>query len=42
MHAMVEAGACGFTDDGIPLTNAGFIRKAMEAAAKVGYADLIA
>lgn len=25
--AMVEAGTCGFTDDGIPLTNAGFIKK---------------
>ena len=33
--AMVEAGTCGFTDDGIPLTDAGFIKKAMEAAAKV-------
>ena len=33
--AMVEAGTCGFTDDGIPLTNAGFIKKAMEAAARV-------
>ena len=32
---MVEAGTCGFTDDGIPLTNAGFIKKAMEAAARV-------
>ena len=33
--AMVEAGTCGFTDDGIPLTNAGFIKKAMEEAARV-------
>lgn len=32
---MVRHGACGFTDDGIPLTDAGFIRKAMEMAAKV-------
>ena len=29
-QAMVDAGACGFTDDGIPLTDAGFIKKAME------------
>ena len=28
-QAMVDAGACGFTDDGIPLTDAGFIKKAM-------------
>ena len=32
-QAMIAHGACGFTDDGIPLTNAGFIRKAMEMAA---------
>lgn len=32
---MVDAGACGFTDDGIPLTDAGFIKKAMEEAAKM-------
>ena len=32
---MVRHGACGFTDDGIPLTDAGFIKKAMEMAAKV-------
>ena len=31
---MVAHGACGFSDDGIPLTNAAFIKKAMEAAAK--------
>ena len=34
-QAMVDAGACGFTDDGIPLTDAGFIKKAMEEAAKM-------
>lgn len=32
---MVRHGACGFTDDGIPLTDAAFIKKAMEMAAKV-------
>ena len=32
---MIRHGACGFTDDGIPLTDAGFIKKAMEMAAKV-------
>ena len=32
---MARHGACGFTDDGIPLTDAGFIRDAMEMAAKV-------
>ncbi len=32
---MAAHGACGFTDDGIPLTNAGFIKKAMEEAARV-------
>ena len=31
---MARHGACGFTDDGIPLTDAGFIKKAMERAAK--------
>lgn len=34
-QVMVDAGACGFTDDGIPLTDAGFIKKAMEEAAKM-------
>ncbi|MCI5502989.1 MAG: dihydroorotase [Anaerobutyricum sp.] len=34
-EAMVRHGACGFTDDGIPLTDAGFIKKAMEMAAKM-------
>ena len=32
MKALKEAGACGFTDDGIPLLNAEFCYKAMEAA----------
>lgn len=32
MHALKDAGACGFTDDGIPLLNAEFCYKAMEAA----------
>ena len=32
---MARHGACGFTDDGIPLTDAAFIKKAMEMAAKV-------
>lgn len=32
MNALKEAGACGFTDDGIPLLNAEFCYKAMEAA----------
>lgn len=34
-EAMVAHGACGFTDDGIPLTDADFIRRAMEMAAKL-------
>lgn len=34
--AMVAAGACGFSDDGIPLTNPAFIKKAMEEAARLG------
>lgn len=33
MDALKEAGACGFTDDGIPLTNAAFCYQAMEKAA---------
>lgn len=33
---MVNQGACGFSDDGIPLTDAGFIKKAMEMAAETG------
>ena len=32
MHALKDAGACGFTDDGIPLLNAEFCYKAMKAA----------
>lgn len=32
MAALKEAGACGFTDDGIPLKNAAFLYKAMETA----------
>ena len=35
MAALKEAGACGFTDDGIPLTNAAFCYKAMQNAAKL-------
>lgn len=33
--AMVAHGACGFSDDGIPLTDAAFIKKAMEEAARL-------
>lgn len=33
MTALKDAGACGFTDDGIPLKNADFCFKAMQAAA---------
>lgn len=33
MKALKEAGACGFTDDGIPLKNAAFCYKVMEEAA---------
>ena len=32
MAALKKAGACGFTDDGIPLKNASFLYQAMEAA----------
>lgn len=32
MAALKDAGACGFTDDGIPLKNAAFLYEAMEAA----------
>ena len=35
MAALKEAGACGFTDDGIPLTNAAFCYRAMQNAAKL-------
>ena len=34
-ETMVSHGACGFSDDGIPLTDAGFIKRAMEAAARL-------
>lgn len=33
--ALKAAGACGFTDDGIPLLDAGFCSKAMEKAAQL-------
>ena len=32
MKELASAGACGFTDDGIPLKNAAFLYKAMEEA----------
>lgn len=32
MAALKQAGACGFTDDGIPLRNAAFLYQAMEQA----------
>lgn len=32
MQSLKEAGACGFTDDGIPITNAAFCYEAMKAA----------
>ena len=35
MLALKEAGACGFTDDGIPLLNAEFCYQAMKNAAKL-------
>lgn len=35
MSALKEAGACGFTDDGIPLTNAAFCYEAMCRAASL-------
>ncbi|WP_455720306.1 dihydroorotase [Agathobacter sp.] len=35
MTALKAAGACGFTDDGIPLLNAEFCYNAMEAAARL-------
>ena len=37
MDALKEAGACGFTDDGIPLLNAEFCFHAMEKAASLTY-----
>ena len=33
---MLEAGAVAFSDDGIPLTNAGVVRKAMKLAKEQG------
>lgn len=36
MPALKEAGACGFTDDGIPITNAAFCYEAMMAAEALG------
>lgn len=35
LDAMVENGACGFTDDGIPIMNAVFCKQAMEKAAEL-------
>lgn len=35
MPSLKEAGACGFTDDGIPLTNAAFCYEAMKIAEKL-------
>lgn len=35
MPALKKAGACGFTDDGIPLTNAAFCYQAMKAAGEL-------
>lgn len=36
MPSLKEAGACGFTDDGIPLTNAAFCYEAMKTAGGLG------
>lgn len=36
MPSLKEAGACGFTDDGIPITNAAFCFEAMKAAGELG------
>lgn len=35
MEALKDAGACGFTDDGIPLRNAAFCYEAMQKAAQL-------
>ena len=35
MKALAAAGACGFTDDGIPLKNAAFLYDSMEKAAEI-------
>lgn len=36
MKALAAAGACGFTDDGIPLKNAAFLYNAMKKTAELG------
>ena len=36
MEALKNAGAAGFTDDGIPLRDGAFLRRAMEEAARLG------
>lgn len=36
MEELKAAGAVGFTDDGIPLTDEGLVKKAMEEAARLG------
>lgn len=36
MEELKAAGAVGFTDDGIPLRDEGFVKKAMEEAARLG------
>lgn len=35
MEGLLAAGAAGFTDDGIPLMNGAFVKKAMEEAARL-------
>ena len=35
--ALAKAGACGFTDDGIPIVDASLCYKAMKKAAELGY-----
>lgn len=35
MEGLLKAGAAGFTDDGIPLMDGGFVRAAMEEAARL-------
>ena len=36
MEALAQAGACGFTDDGVPLMNERILYEAMEKAKKLG------
>lgn len=36
MEALKDAGAAGFTDDGIPIRDGAFLRKAMKEAARLG------